>query len=782
MSAFLRHPGRTLWAGALALGLAFLAADSAFRLRTILSVSALSVSDAPIPRTDPASPTGYEFEQHRLILPAVGTDGYHWIMQTERMLDGDGLRVRRTPVDNAPDGREVHWSSPVRWWLASVATVYSRFRPGLSPSQAVERVAPWANTVGLALVLVVLTPLLAWRFGAVAAALFALAWVAVFPLYESALAGILDHHGLAGMSGFAVVAFLVAGNAGWVRAGAVSPAGPGRLDDAHRLGEPEEARRWFIASGVAGAIGLWISAVTLVPVLIGIGLAALLSSALPGRATARPPAWRIAPESWRTWGAAGCTASFALYLLEYFPAHMGLRLEVNHPLYALAWLGAGDLLTRICRRLSHVGDAPSGRIPGAGTVRPFVNGHLHWLIADVLLIALPPTIIFLTQAGTFRIADPFLRTMHQNYILEFRGLAEHLVAVHPLLILHNTTALPLVLLPLAALMRHTPWTDTRKWVWRALLLGMIAGGIAFVHVASASTVRALLDHAGLLPPVPARARALVHFASLVPDAAAFGLLFLWPARGRPPALGTHQHAQLIVAIVPALVLLALTFRQVRWLGTAAALLLAVLLTAATVLTGVRRGAALAARHRIIAAACIVLILVPFPASTILLPWRYGYPAIMDAPQIVTRDVSYMLRARLGDDRGVIVSGPTTTTWMIYFGGFRGLGTLYWENLEGLKATAAIYRARTAREAKELIDEHEVSHLVFYSWDAFAPGGPARPEMDPRNSGSTERGTFVVRLLASNVTPPWLAAIPYRMPVISTLRQSGVRIYEVIREP
>jgi len=34
----------------------------------------------------------------------------------------------------------------------------------------------------------------------------------------------------------------------------------------------------------------------------------------------------------------------AAYLIEYLPSHMDLRLQVNHPLYGLAWIGVGELL------------------------------------------------------------------------------------------------------------------------------------------------------------------------------------------------------------------------------------------------------------------------------------------------------------------------------------------------------------------------------------------------------------------------------------------------------
>ena len=44
---------------------------------------------------------------------------------------------------------------------------------------------------------------------------------------------------------------------------------------------------------------------------------------------------------------AGAATSLLLYAVEYLPSHLSLRLEVNHPLYALSWLAGGELLSRM---------------------------------------------------------------------------------------------------------------------------------------------------------------------------------------------------------------------------------------------------------------------------------------------------------------------------------------------------------------------------------------------------------------------------------------------------
>ena len=276
-------PGaRWIWVGGLALALAVLAADSARRLNGIQATTDAQVGARLEPEVDPDSRTGYRFNQHRLVL--TQTDGYQWLMQAEQEIDGGGLRIREVEYDDAPVGREVHWSGFLRWWGVGVARVYHVGRPELTAPQALEHVAPWANTALLAVFLVVLTPLIAVRLGSVPASLLALGSVAVYPFYDFFGVGYFDHHGVAAMSCLMAVLFLIAAGAGWVRAetGGTQPSSEERA-----LWEwvPTErsARRWFVAAGLAGAAGLWISAAAMAPVPVGIGLGGLVASVVVAR-------------------------------------------------------------------------------------------------------------------------------------------------------------------------------------------------------------------------------------------------------------------------------------------------------------------------------------------------------------------------------------------------------------------------------------------------------------------------------------------------------------------
>ncbi len=674
------------WGAALALALTFLVVDSKERLKSIANVSSFAVTEHRQPVRDPNSPTGYQWNQHQLILPSFGTDGYHWIMQAGRMLDGEGLRIRHTTLDNYPQGREVHWSGSIRWWVAGLGWVSSGFAADRTLPQGIEQAAPWANVIILGIFMIILAPLLARRLAPQAVAILVLGCVSIYPLYYNFLAGYVDHHGLAALSCLAVVILLVAGGGGWVATDDRNQVTPGSTPpDLAFVPGHLSARRWFIASGVAGGIGLWVSATTLIPVLAALGAGALVGTAMLPGPSQPSPGWRVEPSLWRVWGIAGFTTSLVFYAIEYAPYDMGIRLEVNHPLYALAWLAAGDLLCRAAARNS---------------IRP----QWHWLALDVMLIALPPVLIAVGSPALFQPADPFHLALHEDYIDEFRSFARDLRLTDPSFLWQNAGLLLLPIAPLAFL-----------------------------------------------------------FSRRLP---------------RPLA------ASLALALGPALLLLGLALWQIRWLGPASAVGLAAFATVAHVFVAAKPKQGWGLVHRLAAIACLILILVPFPTYSMLLPWRHGFPVERDIPQIIARDVSHMLRARVGGDPVVVLSAPTSTTWLMYFGGFRGVGTLYWENLEGLKSAAAIYDARDAEQAKVLIDRQGITHLIFFSWETFAHEYAlvARGQrLDVRDPQAAPRNAFIVQLLEGGSVPSWLRVVPYPLPDVPLLAQMRVWIFEVSSE-
>lgn len=316
------HPARhlsRLWIVVPLIALAFLLWAAATRAGRVELVTSLGSAAATV---DPTSPTGYAHGLRMLIVPGHNNESYQAIVQTQTMIATGEWRLRHVDYDNAPMGRTLFSPSPYRWWLATVAWfehLFSKQSLGL----AVERAALWVDPALQGLFLLSAAGFAWWRFGWLSSVVLALGIALLFPLAAGFVPGAPDSRNLTHVVSFASVLALIAGMRGVGSDGA-------------------RARPWFIAAGVLGGIALWLS-VSAVPILIGIALGALGATWL----SRRKPETAALP--WRAWAWTGAGATLGAFLVEYAPAHLdlkALRLTEVHPLYALAWLGGGELLVR----------------------------------------------------------------------------------------------------------------------------------------------------------------------------------------------------------------------------------------------------------------------------------------------------------------------------------------------------------------------------------------------------------------------------------------------------
>ena len=679
--------GKFLVGSAILLAVFLVALDSIARSTSIRVTSSHNLGTPP-PAFDPASPTGYELGMRCLVLPTAGTDGYQWIMHAQEMLKQGNWRIRFTDQDNAPTGREIHWSHSFIWWLVGVGKIHSLLTGWPLPA-SVEAVAPWANTLFL-VILILALPWVVYRFfGTIPACVSALALPATYTFYEFFAVGYPDHHGLTGAAASLAVLFAGLGAAGWVftpRVKLKHSEDTGFFPpNVYALAWPR-ARLCFTASAVAGAVSLWISAATATPALLGVAAGGVLSLIFLQK-PAKGDQTRYEAGIWRHWGIVGCAMSLGFYLLEYFPSNLGLRLEVNHPLYALAWLGGGEIITRLAE----------WRLKG---VPPWVGRGRCWSFVLALIgVVLLPLVVIAFREQVFLVADPFLWQLHKDYINEFKTLLERvrLESVGSLIVLIGV--LPLLSLGVIRLLSFKDLDRT----WKTMLL---------------------------------------------------------------------------VTTMPALFVTLLSFGQIRWTGIANALWLAVLpVWLACFLTpAVRLKVRLP--ERLACFGFFLLLLVPHPmimlgsfgSSLALNP----VPPPDEAFGMVTRELAHMIRRRTQGQPVTILGGPTSTTWMMYFGGFKGVGTLYWENLEGLKSAAAIYEANSDEKALGLLKKHHITHIAIFSMDPFVHQYPRLVRGLPLGVKSFD--AFIPKIFERFIIPKWVNPVFCALP--DTFRSQWIALFEV----
>lgn len=667
--------GSTILGIALVLLAAFVFCDSYSANSLIVGLSKIQTMEEA-PGSFPIPPGAY---MQTTILPPSSMDMRWWVLHTQSLLESDSFRIRDTAIDNAPSGREVHWSSGLIWLIAGLAHLISFF-DGLPPVDCVAWAAIVAPLILLVLSVSGIGALVAKRFGWGIAGVFVFVLFTSKPVCEGFVYGIADHHGIVLAFATASVLSLVFAGAGLVNSKKTNF--PFLLDET-------EARRWMILSGILGGAALWVSAATAIPVLAGCGVGALVAAWSGHRIGAK-----LQPTLWKAWGLSGCFSSLFFYALEYFPSHMGWRLEVNHPLHALAWLAASDLLVRLLGRL-FCNERFSNGSPG----------DLLRLFLSLALVLIPPAMVAARPDLFFFVSDKFLLALHKEYINEFQPFWVFLFAEENFVYMSLSILVwPLVILLGIPLLL---WREGISPVWRCLA---------------------------------------------------------------------------VFVLLPLLVMQSLAFAQIRWQGMATGLWIiealilgaAILQTQATtplprrVLVGLSTLAFLAAAWH---PQAVFRNALSIPSSQSELPKNC-------APTLLIRDVAHRLLQSSPNQLPVVLIGPTASTEFSYYGHIQTLGTLYWENVEGLKKAARVFAAADADTALRLIQQAGVTHIVVASWDDF---GMDYVKLLKKAGEISEvpPQPFVKSLLDGAEPPDWIRPLYYPVPPVFGLDDAQVRIFAVV---
>lgn len=374
--------GRSRWA-VLALAwivIAALALVDAFAVRSYLSMldeSALLPADR-LPLTH--------------VTPSEYADTRTWVRFA---LDSSGqLRIRHTHIDNAPAGREVHWSSGLERLIAVAGRVNGALT-GRAKAQAIEQSLVWFNLPLLLAAIIAFSTWIALRLGTSAGVLMSFTMAGHRWFYDGFAPAYVDHHGILTAACFGVVLGVLFAGAGWIRS---SDASTSRLTPTG-----SQARRAMIVSAVCGGLGMWVGAASVIPTILFVGVAGLLVAWLLGDSVRREGV-ELDGDLWRLWGRVGFGVALLAYIGEYAPSHFAMRLEVNHPLYALAWLGGGELVALLVDTRVSSRRAPAWR----------------WAAAAVAVLA-PAIVIAIWRGRVFAPIDPAVARLHER-IGEFQSI------------------------------------------------------------------------------------------------------------------------------------------------------------------------------------------------------------------------------------------------------------------------------------------------------------------------------------------------------------------------
>ncbi len=611
----------------------------------------------------------------------IAFDGYEWCNHAEHLGENGEWQMRYTHLDNAPKGREIHWSSGFAWYLRALGELHRHFS-GDTLRNSIFRASIWANPLLLIVALALFATLSARRFGPLCGSVLAIGMITTASFYEGFLPAYPDHHGITGFALMGLIFGIAWAGAGWVQ----KPDGEAFLPPRSL----KQARHGMIFSAISAAAALWISGFSAALIALGIGIGAMLSVWIFAK-QASAEGSEYHPELWKLWALVTATGSMFFYLLEYFPNHMAMRLEVNHPFYALAWLGGGWIIYEMTKwiRANQIGTAP------------FPWTHL---ILPLLGISVLPAAILIGGPDVYAIRHEFLTGLMKN-------IAE---------------ALPLM---------------TR------IQMGAITWKVAF----------------GYFP--------LFVVAAII-------LVFI--GRMCSAAKGTF-----LLLICPIIIVTIMQFLQVRWGMLNGPIYIAL---AGLVIPQIARLLPPLPQWRIAGALVLVGMTYLFSVDTVkgmLMPFWNQYNSKQNmqvgSGQILALLHRDMAKAILQNANGkpvTVLSSPNSSCLLSTFGGFKTIGTLYWENVEGLDAAAHILNAQSDEEALAMIKQRGITHVSLMSWENFI--GPYFQIIYPNPvPGKSLENSFGQKALFKKSIPQWARPIPYPKNFMSNALQQDILLLEIV---
>lgn len=270
----------------------------------------LNAEGSPAPKLDASSPTGYQDEQRHFLGTVRRGETYRWIAYTQELAANGFFQATHYEQDTAPTGRPQLLPKLYAGWLMLIAALVPLFGGAPSFPIALETAALWEPLISHLAIFVILSVIIAKRFGLPQAAIAGLLF-ALFPYFSAQfIPGALSPDTWAMfLAGFAVLL-----------------AFPNRGENIH----PIRYRTALLA-----ALSLWLNPAFGFPAVLLLALSGVLYGHLHRK-----------PLPYLKWALLGAAVSIFGSLIDQNPWDPAAsELRYLHPLYAFAWLGLGLILT-----------------------------------------------------------------------------------------------------------------------------------------------------------------------------------------------------------------------------------------------------------------------------------------------------------------------------------------------------------------------------------------------------------------------------------------------------
>jgi hypothetical protein len=149
----------------------------------------------------------------------------------------------------------------------------------------------------------------------------------------------------------------------------------------------------------------------------------------------------------------------------------------------------------------------------------------------------------------------------------------------------------------------------------------------------------------------------------------------------------------------------------------------------------------------------------------------------DAGMMLSRDIAGALRAAQPNGDIVVLASPNVSSRVGYYGRFATLGTLYWENNAGLKASAELLSEERDERICPLLASHGVTHVVCVGNQEFLAEFYVllHPDATPQGWLRSLGG----RIAAGRELPSCVRPLPYEVPPDLREASSDVRLFSVV---